>query len=206
MRSDAAGAAAGAGAAEPAEPLFELAVGPAAGGAVELVYLPTLADVADACRVELRLGDNRPMRWVMPLAAAVAFLVVAADRFVGHGALDPVHGALLTGLGVVAALLWPLAPWAMALRAYPTVARAGGYWARVSDGGLLVTPRYTQARPGRPPEETREVHVYVETSRSFVLPALDGSGPGVALPKRRLAGPGDLVRLRMLLDRNLYRL
>ncbi|MEU7029572.1 hypothetical protein AB6O49_10475 [Streptomyces sp. SBR177] len=178
---------------------------PVTAEAVELVYTPTRAEVADACRVELRLGASRRMRWVLPLGATLAFLVVAADRLVGHRELAPVHAALLTGLGLVAGLLWPLTPWWQALWVYPKIARAGGYWARVSDGGLVLTTRRGELS-GEPPETSPDANAYVETSRLFVLLSLDGAAGLIALPKRGLADPADVDRLRALLDRNITRL
>ncbi|MFD5323100.1 hypothetical protein [Streptomyces sp. NPDC127092] len=202
MRPDAAGA----GPTEPAEPLFELAVGSAAGRAVELVYTPTLADVADAMRVAMRRGDFRQLRWALPPTAALALFVAGWDRF-GYGVMGPAFQTVLAGLGLFAGLLWPLAPWVSALRVWPAVVRRGGFRTRVDGDGVTCesdagTPSGGAEAAGVEPY----CDAYVETARQFVLFPSERPDVWVALPKRGVSDPADVDRLRALLDRNLTRL
>ncbi|MEU9699812.1 YcxB family protein [Streptomyces sp. NPDC047981] len=168
---------------------------------MELVYVPTRADVADAVRVQLRHGMFRRLRWVLPPTAVLAFLVVALELF-GPGEPDRVWVAVMTGLGVIAAVLGPLTPWLAARQMYGMVERQGEFRARVDEQGVGWTTRDTETSH-RWPMMPR----YVETPTQFVLLTADKARAGVAaLPKRGLADPADVDRLRELLDRSITRL
>ncbi|MFD3942478.1 YcxB family protein [Streptomyces sp. NPDC058579] len=168
---------------------------------MDLVYVPTRADVVDAVRVQLRHGMLRWLRWVLPPAAVLAFLVAGVELF-GPGEPDRVFVALMTGLGVFVAVLGPLTPRLAARQVYGMVERQGEFRARVDEQGVSWTTRDTETA-NRWPMLPR----YVETPTQFVLLTADKARAGVAaLPKRGLADPADVDRLRELLDRSITRL
>ncbi|MFF2566800.1 YcxB family protein [Streptomyces sp. NPDC058084] len=167
---------------------------------MELVYTPTREDVADAVRVQLRHGAFRALRRLLPVAAVVAGLVVVLELFVA-GAPDPVFVALMTGLGLLCAVLPWLTVRATARQVYALVGRQGEFRARVDEDGVRLVTRDSEA-VSRWPMLPR----YTETPTQFVLLSADKGRVGVAaLPKRGLADPADVDRLRALLDRNLDR-
>lgn len=168
---------------------------------VELVYVPTRADVVDAVRVQLRHGMFRRLRWVLPLVAVLAFLVVALELF-GPGEPNRARVALMVGLGTLVAVLGPLTPRLAARQMFAMVERQGEFRARVDEQGVSWTTRDAETA-NRWPMMPR----YVETPTQFVLLSADKARAGVAaLPKRGLADPVDVDRLRDLLDRTITRL
>ncbi|MEU8619822.1 YcxB family protein [Streptomyces sp. NPDC048623] len=168
---------------------------------MELVYTPTREDVADAVRVQLRYGSFRVLRWLMPVAAVLAFVAVAL-LLTGPGEPD-VGGAVLMGsLGLLTVVLRPLAARLTARQMYAMIARQGEHRARVDEDGIRWTTRDSEvtARWQLTPR-------YAETSTQFVLFSGDKGRAGIAaLPKRGLTDPGDVDRLRTVLDRNITRL
>jgi hypothetical protein len=71
----------------------------------------------------------------------------------------------------------------------------------VTDEGLHTRAANTEARVG-----WSRYQRYVETTESFVLLASDRPGAALQiLPKRALAAPAEIGRLRVLLDRHLLR-
>ncbi|MFF6774485.1 YcxB family protein [Streptomyces sp. NPDC012637] len=168
---------------------------------MELVYTPTREDLVDAVRVQMRHGSFRTLRWLMPTTAVLAFLVVA---FLLSGPGEPnTGGAILMGaLGLLAAVLGPLALRLTARQMYAVIERQGEHRARVDEDGVRWETRDSEvvARWQLTPR-------YFETPTQFVLLSADKGGAGVAaLPKRGLADPADVDRLRALLDRNLTRM
>ncbi|MFI1974896.1 YcxB family protein [Streptomyces wedmorensis] len=168
---------------------------------MELVYTPTREDLVDAVRVQLRYGSFRWMRWVLPFAACLAFLAVAL-MLTGPGGAETGPVALMVSLGLFAAVLRPLMPRLAARVTYPMIERQGEHRASVGEEGVRWVTRDSEVT-GRWQLMAR----YVETPTQFVLLSADKGAAGVAaLPKRGLAGPADVDRLRAVLDRNIARM
>ncbi|MCX2179746.1 hypothetical protein KV205_04255 [Streptomyces sp. SKN60] len=168
---------------------------------MELVYTPTREDITDAVRVQLRHGSFRVLRWLAPAAGVLAFVAVAL-LLTGPGEPD-VGGAVLMGsLGLLVVVLGPLAVRLSARQVYAMISRQGEYRVVVGEDEIRWTTRDSEV-VGRWQLTPR----YAETPTQFVLFSGDKGRVGVAaLPKRGLADPADVDRLRTLLDRNITRL
>ncbi|MFE7581262.1 YcxB family protein [Streptomyces gardneri] len=167
---------------------------------MELVYTPTREDLVDAVRVQLRYGLFRWLRWVLPAAAVLAFLTVGL-MLTGPGGAETGPLALMTSLGLVAAVLGPAMPRLVARLMFPMIERQGEHRASVDETGVRWVTGQSEV-VGRWQLMAR----YAETPTQFVLLSADKSGAGVgALPKRAFADPADVERLRTLLDRNAAR-
>ena len=167
-------------------------------GEVELVYSAEFGEVNEAVRVRLRATRWwRLLRWTARGACVLAFLV-------GGLALlsdDPGKAVMFLVLGLVAVGAAELVPWATARSLFRLIAAQGEARAVVDEDGGRWTSRDTDTTI-RWALLTR----YVETPRLFVLFTDRTSGTGLAyLPKRGLAGPPDVDRLRAILDRNTAR-
>ncbi|MET9379290.1 YcxB family protein [Streptomyces sp. NPDC002992] len=168
---------------------------------VELVYVPTRADVADAVRVQMRYGMFRRLRWLLPAVAVLAVLVIALELF-GPGEPDSGRVALMAGLGTLVAVIGPLTPRLAARQMFAMIERQGEFRARVDEQGVGWTTSDTETVTRWP-----MLPRYVETPTQFVLLSADKARAGAAaLPKRGLADPVDVDRLRDLLDRSITRL
>ncbi|MER7515722.1 YcxB family protein [Streptomyces sp. NPDC126499] len=168
---------------------------------MELVYTPTREDLVDAVRVQMRYGPFRVLRRLIPVAAVLAFLA-AALLLTGPREPDVGGAVLLAGLGLLVVVLMPLAVRLTARQVYAMVARQGEHRASVDEDGVrwVTGISETAARWQLTPR-------YIETPTQFVLLSGDKGGAGVAaLPKRGLADPADVERLRALLDRHLTRM
>ncbi|MFF5972085.1 YcxB family protein [Streptomyces sp. NPDC012769] len=168
---------------------------------MELVYTPTREDIVDAVRVQLRHGSFRLLRWLMPLAAGLAFLATAL-LLTGPAEPDVGGAILLGGLGLLVVVLKPLTVRLTARQVYAMVERQGEHRASLDEDGVrwVTGVLETTARWQMTPR-------YFETPTQFVLLSGDKGRAGIAaLPKRGLADPADVDRLRELLDRNITRM
>ncbi|MFC8276754.1 hypothetical protein ACFUJR_30355 [Streptomyces sp. NPDC057271] len=78
--------------------------------AVELVYVPTKAEVTEAVRVRLRHSPmGRLLRWLLPTAGFLASLIVVWE-LAGPGAPELSKVFLFGGLGALVLVLGPLIP------------------------------------------------------------------------------------------------
>ncbi|MCZ0979569.1 YcxB family protein [Streptomyces diastatochromogenes] len=168
---------------------------------MELVYTPTRDDVVDAMRVRLRYGSIRWLLRLLPVCAVLILLLAALEVF-GPG--GPHLGSALrnAGFGLLFLALGPLLTRAAAGQMYPVIQRQGEHRARVDGDGVRWVTRESEV-VGRWTLMSR----YAETPTQFVLLSADKPGVGMgALPKRGLADPADIDRLRALLDSNATRL
>lgn len=169
--------------------------------AMELVYTPTREDLTDAVRMQIGYGPFRVLRWLIPVGAVLAFLA-AALLLTGPGEPDVGGAVLLGGLGLLVLVLKPLAVRLTARQVFAMVERQGEHRATVDEDGVRWVTRDSEvtARWQLTPR-------YAETPTQFVLFSGDKGRAGLAaLPKRGLADPADVDRLRALLDRNITRM
>ncbi|MFG2328533.1 YcxB family protein [Streptomyces sp. NPDC048604] len=169
---------------------------------MELVYTPTCEDCADAVRVQMRHGSFKWLRRVLPVATVLAGLVVLLELFGPGEETDLGFVVLMAGLGLLTALLPWLTVRLSARQVYGLVGRQGEFRARVDEDGVRWTTRDSEVA-----SRWQMIPRYAETATQFVLLSADKAGVGVAaLPKRGFADPGDVDRLRELLDRTITRL
>lgn len=169
--------------------------------AVELVYVPTRAEVTEAVRVRLRNSPmGRRLRWLLPTTGVLAFLV-AAWELAGPGEPELSKVVLFGWLGVFVLVLGPAIPWLTGRQMYGLVQPQGEVRAVVDDAGVTWTTRVSETT-----SRWAMLPLYVETPSLFVLLSADKAGVGVAaLPKQGVSGPGDLDRLRAILERHVKR-
>ncbi|MFD3665690.1 YcxB family protein [Streptomyces sp. NPDC058659] len=164
---------------------------------IEIRYPVVFEDVREAVRIRmLAILWWRVVRWAA-WGAFVLTLLVAGLALLSPSP-EPGEAVRMTALGLVAVAAAELAPWAVA-RSYFAVVRAQGEaTAVVEEDGARWSSRDTETtiRWALLPR-------YVETPRLFVLLTAKQSGSGFAyLPKRGLTEPGEVDRLRAVLDRN----
>lgn len=166
---------------------------------VELAYRPTVGELASALRARARhTGAGRFQRralvWTLAFSAVGALLSTAGSG--RHG--TPWH--LYAGLAAFAAFTTAV-PWLQARRLHRLVERQGDICGTVDDTGIRLTTEHSSAGHDWPLYSR-----YVETSELFVLLSSDKSAVGFAvLPKRAVADPKEVGRLRAVLDRRLVR-
>lgn len=168
----------------------------AAQDAVELVYEPTVQELAQALRARQRASRfGRMQRWLPGVLAVFVALDLASYLAGGHTSLGLLFWALF-----VAALL-PAVPWLTARQLRRLTQRQGTFRAVVTDSGINLTTdtsttTMTWAAMPR----------YAETRDVFVLLSGDKQAVGVTLlPKRGLQNPPDIDRLRQILETHLRR-
>ncbi|GHA68602.1 YcxB family protein [Streptomyces termitum] len=168
---------------------------------MELVYTPTREDIADAVRVQLRHGTFRVLRRVLPAASALAALAVVL-LLTSPGRPDVGGAVLMGGLGLLTLVLLPVAARITVRQVYAMVERQGEHRAEVGEEEVRWTTGVSEVTA-----RWRLTPRYVETPTQFVLLSGDKGRVGfAALPKRGLADPADVDRLRTLLDRNITRM
>ncbi|WP_370412689.1 YcxB family protein [Streptomyces fradiae] len=172
---------------------------PLTAEAVELIYTPTRADVVAALVARARkTRQARVMRWLCVYTTVMCLVLVVLKAGSGN-----VPGAVPWGLlaPVVAAL--PAAQRRSSARqALKRLAPLGEFRTVVSDEGVHAAARGLERRTAWSAHPR-----YAEGAELFVLLTADRSATGlVVLPKRGLADPADVDRLRTLLDRNITRL
>lgn len=168
---------------------------------VELVYRPTTDDAVEMLRARMRRTPAgrrvRTLLWcgaLGGLAGLAALLAVGLD-------VPPAVPAGLCGLSGAAIALLVVSPRLQARQIQRMAETHGEHRAVVDDTGVRWTT------PAQEVASTwQALPRYTETPRLFVLISGDEPGLGLAcLPKRALA-PGDVDRLRAVLDRNTKRL
>ncbi|MFF4866337.1 YcxB family protein [Streptomyces sp. NPDC001231] len=169
----------------------------AAAGAVELTYRPTVADIAAALRARVRNSSAGRFRRRV-LVYILAVMVVGALLSTADAGRHDTPWRLYSALGVFVAVMTAV-PWLQARQVHRLSERQGDVRAAVDDAGIRLTTAHSSA--------TLDWHLYpryVETSGLFVLLSADRTAVGVvALPKRGVAHPENVERLRAILDRNL---
>ncbi|MFE5487943.1 YcxB family protein [Streptomyces sp. NPDC056527] len=169
--------------------------------AVELVYVPTRAEVTEAVRIRLRHSPmGRLLRWLLPTAVVLCFLIVVWE-LAGPGEPELSKAFLFGGLGAFVLVLGPLIPRVTGRQMYGLVEPQGEFRAVVDDDGVSWTTRVSETT-----SRWAMLPLYVETPSLFVLLSADKAGVGVAaLPKQGVSGPGELDRLRGILERHAKR-
>lgn len=168
----------------------------AAERAVELAYRPTVGELASALRARTRsTGAGRFQRrllfWTVGFTAVAALLSSA-----GSGHRLPLYAGVVVFAALKAAL-----PWLQARHLHRLAERQGDVRGTVDDTGVRLTTAHSTVGV--------DWHLYpryTETPELFVLLSADKSAVGFAvLPKRAVAGPEEVNRLRAILDRRLVR-
>ncbi|MGQ4417813.1 YcxB family protein [Streptomyces sp. SAS_269] len=169
---------------------------------VELAYVPTTADTTGAVRARRRATSAGRRQSGIILACAI---IVLGDLVLASTAAKGPHlGSTVICLAALALFigLYAFGPVLRGRRIHRMVAGQGEFRAVVSDAGVRLTSRDSEATY-RWPMITR----YVETATLFVLLTPDKHGVGMlVLPKRGAAEPADADRLRAVLDRNADRI
>ncbi|MGW8970761.1 YcxB family protein [Streptomyces platensis] len=171
----------------------------AAAGAVELAYRPTVADIAAALRARAKhsTGGRFLRRGLIYI-----LVVMAVGILLSTGGADrhDTPWRLYLALGGCVAFLTAV-PWLQARQVHRLSERQGDVRAAVDDAGIRLTTAHSSA--------TLDWHLYpryVETSKLFVLLSADRTAVGViVLPKRGVADPENVERLRAILGRHLVR-
>ncbi|MFF3879118.1 YcxB family protein [Streptomyces sp. NPDC001978] len=166
---------------------------------VELAYRPTVGELASALRARARSTgagrfQRRALVWTVAVTTVGALLSAA-----GSGHRDT-PWPLYAGVVVFAAFMTAV-PWLQARRLHRLAERQGDICGTVDDTGVRLTTAHSSA--------SLDWHLYpryAETPELFVLLSADKSAVGfVVLPKRAMADPEDVDRLRAVLDRRLVR-
>ncbi|MGW5346156.1 YcxB family protein [Streptomyces sp. NPDC004050] len=168
--------------------------------AVELVYEVTTADLAQAIRVRnTATPELRRQRWLVPLVGVM--LVALGGGTLAVGQPVPKSLAVLAG-GLVICGLALFGPRLQARAFAGLLARAGDTRTRVDGTGILVATARSSTRL-----EWGAQPAYAETADTFVLlDVAKGAAAMTVIPKRGVREPGDVDRLRTLLDGRLRRL
>ncbi len=171
-----------------------------AGQAVELVYRVTPADLAQAIRVRNRaVPAMRRQRWLMPLMGVAMVFFGGSALAAGGPVVKPVG---FVGLGLLLCALTLYGPRLQARSFAGLLGKAGEARTVVDGAGIQVTTARSSSRMawGAQP-------VYAETPDTFVTLDIEKRAAAMTvLPKRGVREPGDVERLRALLDGNLRRI
>ncbi|MFD0270991.1 YcxB family protein [Streptomyces sp. NPDC127106] len=171
-----------------------------ADAAVELVYEVTTVDLAQAIRVRNTATPAlRRQRWLVPLIGVLLLVLGGAALAVGRPGVKSL--AMLAG-GLALCGLVLFGPRLQARSFAGLLAKAGETRTRVDGTGILVATARSSTRL-----EWGAQPVYAETADTFVLlDVAKGAAAMTVIPKRGVREPGDLDRLRALLDGHLRRL
>jgi hypothetical protein len=166
---------------------------------VELAYRPTVGELASALRARARsTGAGRFQRgllvWTVVVTTVGALLSAA-----GSGHRDTRWPLYVGAVAFVAFMT--AAPWLQARRLHRLAERQGDIHGTVDDTGVRLATAHSSAG-----HDWHLYSRYVETPELFVLLSADKSAVGfVVLPKRAVADPEEVDRLRAVLDRRLVR-
>ncbi|SNX58305.1 hypothetical protein SAMN06272735_2795 [Streptomyces sp. TLI_55] len=165
-------------------------------GVVELAYQPVVGDYAGALRERRRFNRAGRLQKVALVLIALAWVLNLATAVSGGDS----HPFLLIWMPLTVALVL-CQPWLTARQVFKAAARNGVYRATVSDAGLTVVTEHSSTSVGFAAQPR-----YRETKELFVLYSDDKNATCfTVLPKRGVADPADVDRLRGILDRNLSR-
>ncbi|MFG2661793.1 YcxB family protein [Streptomyces sp. NPDC048425] len=166
---------------------------------VELAYRPTVGELASALRARARTtGAGRFQRGALVWTVAVT-TIGALLSAAGSGHRDtpwPLYAGVVVFIAFMTAV-----PWLQARRFHRLAERQGDISGTVDDTGVRLTTAHSSAG-----HDWHLYSRYAETPELFVLLSADKSAVGlVVLPKRAVAGPQEVDRLRAVLDRHLVR-
>jgi hypothetical protein len=168
---------------------------------VELAYVPTAADATEAIRARMRATPAGRMNRGLILASAVVVLSALVVNLTAPK--GPRLGSTVLCLAALALCVgvYVLVPTLKGRRVYRMVASQGEFRAVVDDAGVRLASRDSETTFRWP-----MINRYRETDALFVLMTPDRHSAGfVVLPKRGVPEPGDVDRLRAVLDRNAAR-
>ncbi|MFE1951943.1 YcxB family protein [Streptomyces sp. NPDC059524] len=166
---------------------------------VELAYRPTISELTSALRARARITragrvQRRALIWTVAVTAVGVLLSAAGS---GHRDTPwPLYAGVVGFVAFATAM-----PWLQARRLHQLAERQGDIRGTVDDTGIRLATAHSST--------SHSWHLYaryVETPELFVLLSADRSSVGLAvLPKRAVAAPEELDRLRAVLDRRLVR-
>ncbi|MGW5277731.1 YcxB family protein [Streptomyces sp. NPDC004044] len=168
---------------------------------VELAYVPTTADATGALRARMRVTPAGRRQSGIILASTIVVLGALVVNFTGPR--GPSLGSTVLCLAALALFMgmYVFLPALQGRQVHRMVAPQGEFRALVGDAGVRLTSRDCETTY-RWPMITR----YAEADTLFVLMTPDKHSVGiVVLPKRGVAKPADVDRLRAILDRNAER-
>ena len=167
-----------------------------AGERVELVYRATPGEFREALRVSARASvAGRWARGLLLFAAGAGVFVT--DVSLAAGGVPDAQALVMPGAAVVGLVLLPRL---VARRLYRGAAARGPHRAVLDLWGVTVEHDEGTDRSAR----WSQLSQYAETPRTFVLFRAGADATRfTVLPKSGLQDPGDAVRVRALLDRNV---
>ncbi|MFF1595492.1 YcxB family protein, partial [Streptomyces sp. NPDC058286] len=159
----------------------------------------TVGELASALRARARTtGAGRFQRGALVWTVAVT-TIGALLSAAGSGHRDtpwPLYAGVVVFIAFMTAV-----PWLQARRFHRLAERQGDISGTVDDTGVRLTTAHSSAG-----HDWHLYSRYAETPELFVLLSADKSAVGlVVLPKRAVAGPQEVDRLRAVLDRHLVR-
>ncbi|MFI6107636.1 YcxB family protein [Streptomyces sp. NPDC051310] len=170
--------------------------------AVELTYLPVLADAVGAIRARAKATPAGRLQNGITLACGLLILGALVLNLTGRK--GPGLGATVFCVAALAFFLglYALVPGLQGQQLHRMYASQGEFRVVVDDDGVRQFSRdldMTYRWPALPR--------YTETDELFVLLTGDRHGVGMAiLPKRGTANPADVDRLRAILNRSITRM
>ncbi|MEU6877127.1 YcxB family protein [Streptomyces sp. NPDC046712] len=164
---------------------------------VELTYLPVVSDATEALRARMRATPAGRLQNAVLLAAGGLMLLAFALTFVGpKGPSLGTTVICLLALALIAAM-YVMIPGIQGRQVHRLFGPQGEFRGFVDEAGVRVVSRDSDTTY-RWTMLTR----YAETRDLFVLLTPDKHGIGlVVLPKRGVADPLEIDRLRAVLDR-----
>ncbi|GAA2433144.1 YcxB family protein [Streptomyces lavendulocolor] len=170
--------------------------------AVELTYVPVLADAVGAIRARAKATPSGRLQNGVLLACSLLMVGALVLNLTSAKGPSTSGTAFCVAALVMAAGLYFLVPGLQGQQVHRMFATQGEFRAVVDADGLRQSSR-DWGMTFRWPMLPR----YTETDELFVLLSGDKHGVGIAiLPKRGLADPADADRLRALLDQHITRL
>ncbi|WP_405425153.1 YcxB family protein [Streptomyces erythrochromogenes] len=168
---------------------------------VELVYRTTTTDIAQALRArDSHTAAGRRRRWAYPLAGTFGIGIGVLVMVAGGGVADVPLMLVTIGMGLWGTALFGPRLQARAVRGM--LEKSGETRAVVDGSGVLVVLDAFESRVGWAAQPR-----YVETDDAFVMLSDDKQAVSMTvLPKRGIRAPGDVDRLRAVLDAHLRRL
>jgi len=165
--------------------------------AVELEYRPTVGDLTSALRARRGVSKAGRRQWWVLGAFVVLFALQIASLIAGRTAAP---APPLIGMFVYLFLI-VLSPWLQARQVYRFAELQGTFRATVTDAGVVMATDNTTTSVNWVAQPR-----YRETRDAFVMLSPDKNAVGfTVLPKRAVRSPGDVGRLRDVLDRNTTR-
>ncbi|MER7109697.1 YcxB family protein [Streptomyces sp. NPDC000229] len=170
--------------------------------AVELTYVPVLADAVGAIRARAKRTPAGRLQNGILLACGLPIMGALVLNFTSPAGPSPGGTAFCIGVLVLMIGVYVLVPGLQGQQVHRMYATQGEFRVIVDEDGVRQFSRdldMTYRWPAMPR--------YTETAELFVLLSGDRHGVGIAfLPKRGISGPEGVDRLRAILDRHITRM